>query len=269
MLETNMWQPIDPKDKKLFTSKGLVQHMIYQYERQEHPEEKNYSPEYVRVNLISLPLYRIKKDLVDTVKPYKTFNHFMRDLLYQPFYGIGNIFRSLDIVLGGSRGASKTLLLASGLLYLGRGLGQIFSWPLTLVFRIPLRGLVTLINGMPWLEDSKGIHTLISEYDHASDHYKRQIESVLLQRFYKAQQYHQATKIDITEVKEISEEAEGKISSLIESVTQCYANPPSIVNISRPPLDYSKIHGLFKQAAAKRDEEKPSFRHRVVNMMLS
>ncbi|MBA2653938.1 MAG: hypothetical protein H0U71_02585 [Gammaproteobacteria bacterium] len=128
------------------------------------------------------PLLAMRKDFVDTFKPYKSRFYIARDFL-QPFRGIGNILKGVFNIL-----VSPVLFLANtfryayraiaerslnlfannmamnfartgggildGITSLIRGVGQLVTTPLTWLIRMPLRGIITGVKGMPTVVDS-------------------------------------------------------------------------------------------------------------------
>lgn len=123
------------------------------------------------------PFRAMKKDIVDTFKPYKSTFYIKRDLM-QPVAGIGNIIKgSCYVVLAPlmfpigifvciSEGIAKksfglfawkmalgSTVLSGGFLdgvgSLVRGVSQLLTTPLTWFVRIPLRAIITKIKGKP------------------------------------------------------------------------------------------------------------------------
>lgn len=123
------------------------------------------------------PLFSIKKDFLDTFRPYKARFYIYRDMI-QPLRGFGNVIRGLfnmvaslvllvvntfryaRIGITQKSGSSFVTNMATNLLKVGggfldgmisviRGVGQLVTTPLTWLIRIPLRGTITAIKGMP------------------------------------------------------------------------------------------------------------------------
>lgn len=136
------------------------------------------------------PIADMIKDFVDTFKPYKFSDHAKKDLL-QPISGLGNIVKGIinllgapvlfvgntiryifisdsfsgflylyNIVLNIHRTASWML---DGVSSLVRGVTQIAATPLAWFIKMPLRGLVTAIKGIPSIEQNSGIQKLVAE----------------------------------------------------------------------------------------------------------
>jgi hypothetical protein len=189
---------------------------------------------------LKLPLYYLLKDIKDTFKPYKTGEQVARDLIKQPFYGIGNIFRGVAVifaaasnVLAGvlmlfsknvqgelakkygyknSRLVGKAPLFAnalkrggidlvSSLLYLVRGITQVAAWPLT-ILRAPLRGLISVfVSNL--IEDSQGLKELVNEFNQKIEGSGTQarIYKMIDQKFTKALAAKQKTELSFISVK--------------------------------------------------------------------
>lgn len=123
------------------------------------------------------PLLAMKKDVVDTFKPYKSNYYILRDLI-QPVRGVGNIVKGLfntvvapliflanvpryavigisqrsfglfaeNMAMNNARAGGGLL---DGLTSIIRGVTQIVTTPLTLCIRMPLRGIITAVRGKP------------------------------------------------------------------------------------------------------------------------
>ncbi|CDZ76620.1 hypothetical protein BN59_00894 [Legionella massiliensis] len=118
------------------------------------------------------PFIAIKKDIIDTFKPYKANFHIKRDLI-QPIRGIANLIKGVFHLI-----AAPTIFLINiprhiymgvfsymftrslarlgggvldGLGNIIRGLSQIAFTPLNLLIKMPLRGIITYIKGQPTL----------------------------------------------------------------------------------------------------------------------
>lgn len=133
------------------------------------------------------PLLAIKKDVVDTFKPYKSGYYVQRDLL-QPVRGLGNLVRGLfNLIVAPSiliftiglyikmswseksfKFFSKNLWIGSvkaaggmldGVTSIIRGALQILTTPLTLIFRLPIRGFLTATQG--WMTVSQNLENKI------------------------------------------------------------------------------------------------------------
>lgn len=123
------------------------------------------------------PLLAMGKDFVDTFKPYKSNYYVQKDIL-QPLRGLGNIVRGifniiatpLIFLVNTIRYAANAIQLNSfplftknmaigtvkaggglldGVSSIIRGVTQVISTPLTWLVRMPLRSVITAINGKP------------------------------------------------------------------------------------------------------------------------
>lgn len=123
------------------------------------------------------PLIAMGKDFLDTFKPYKSRFYIFRDLL-QPLRGLGNVIRGLFnliatpilFLINTARYAIMAIQAKSFQLFLEnmalnliksggglldgitsiiRGISQIITTPLTWFIRMPLRGIITAVKGMP------------------------------------------------------------------------------------------------------------------------
>lgn len=129
------------------------------------------------------PWLSMFKDVVDTLKPYKSGFHVWRDLL-QPIRGLGNIIKGASyipttialflfelvrsVVYGIARGdfnIFKNLMqlafvrvtsgLFDGVNNIIRGVLQVVTTPLNWLIRIPLRVIITTIKGWPTFEETQ------------------------------------------------------------------------------------------------------------------
>lgn len=164
---------------------------------------------------IKMPLLNVIKDAKDTFKPYKSIWHVCRDIYAQPYYGAGNTLKgffgalvapfmllALFAVPFKEKGFAAKVLKISGLtfvssvIYFVRGVTQMASWPLTLLLRMPLRGIITLVKGVSKIEDSKGLRDLVARYEHTTvPSTQARIANVLLIKFDKADGRGQKTEI--------------------------------------------------------------------------
>jgi hypothetical protein len=128
------------------------------------------------------PFMEIGKDIIDTVKPYKSKFYIARDAL-QPIRGIGNTLKGIfnivtsPILMGidtinncytsiryGNFDYLKRKMSFDAQRHLGgfidgigstiRGISQIATTPLTWFVRMPLRGIITAVRGMPTIQQS-------------------------------------------------------------------------------------------------------------------
>jgi hypothetical protein len=128
------------------------------------------------------PLRRMKKDFIDTFKPYKINTHIRREI-FQPIRGFGNIFKGIFNLIAAIvifpanifryllrlrhqnclTFGSNLLMnlfktaggLVDGLMSIVRGCLQIATTPLVWVFKIPLRIILTKVFSSPSLGDSQ------------------------------------------------------------------------------------------------------------------
>jgi hypothetical protein len=128
------------------------------------------------------PMADMLKDVIDTVKPYKSSYGLKRDIL-QPIRGITNVAKGVAILIatpvlfvanavryalysGSVRNFGKNLAINAfrsatwsldGVNNIIRGITQVATTPLTLLIKIPLRGIITGIVGRLKIEDNAGI----------------------------------------------------------------------------------------------------------------
>ncbi len=186
------YRPYHSPIKRLWQKLGVVGAFIsdtyYKYNKfddyhdsgGEDPRHNNMAPEFLGA---FHPWLSMAKDVVDTIKPYKSGFHVWRDLI-QPIRGIGNIIKGAaylpttiglfvfeffrGIVYGIAKqdlNIFKSLMqlafvrVSSGLLdgvnNLIRGVLQIATTPLTWIFRMPLRGIITSQKGWPTFEETQ------------------------------------------------------------------------------------------------------------------
>lgn len=129
------------------------------------------------------PWISMFKDVVDTLKPYKSGFHVWRDLL-QPIRGLGNIIKGVvyipttialfifELIRGVIHGIARSdfnifknlmqlafVRVSSGLLdginNIIRGVLQVVTTPLNLIIRMPLRLIITAIKGWPTFEETQ------------------------------------------------------------------------------------------------------------------
>lgn len=127
------------------------------------------------------PLFAMAKDAVDTFKPYKASFYVARDLI-QPFRGIGNTLRGIfNIVVTpflflantfryayygikykdfsffknsmARNGVKSAGGILDGITSVIRGAAQVITTPFTWFIRMPLRGIITAVKGMPTVVD--------------------------------------------------------------------------------------------------------------------
>lgn len=139
---------------------------------------------YPRYQLLGAfkPLSRMAKDFIDTFKPYNTSKKLLLDLT-QPFRGIKNILKGIISLAAGSLLTSLMLVgmpflfwykpyttrmvyplswMIEGVGNVLRGITQVLATPLML-FKIPLRGLLTYRNEKPVAEKKPEIVRLANE----------------------------------------------------------------------------------------------------------
>jgi hypothetical protein len=163
---------------------------IYLYEtdqsKRKHRDRNPTIPKQILGGL--QPLADILKDVVDTFKPYKSSYHVKRDLL-QPIRALGNIVKGIilitaaplffigdmvrymfisgslrnfgiNMIINSSRTASWLL---EGVFSILRGAGQLATTPLTWALRMPLRGIISAIKGMPKIEDNPSLQSCLQK----------------------------------------------------------------------------------------------------------
>tara|TARA_R110002126_G_scaffold273866_1_gene418653 strand:- start:195669 stop:196586 length:918 start_codon:yes stop_codon:yes gene_type:complete len=170
------------------------------------------------------PVLGMIKDFVDTFKPYKSWHYVGRDII-QPLKGIGNIAKGLANIIGSillffSNTIRYALIsgnyyhfkknmflnfnrttswLLDGISSLVRGITQVIATPLTWLIKIPLRGLITAIEGVRTLEEDPSIQRLVTEGKEAIQDSKiAQIDCIrheLHRKFIKAMDNGRSTSI--------------------------------------------------------------------------
>lgn len=134
------------------------------------------------------PVADMAKDYIDMFKPYKSAYYPRRDFL-QPIRGLGNVAKGVGNLLGAplllfgntiryaflsgslSRFAKNMMLnfhrtvswLLDGVSSFVQGTTQIATTPLVWIIKMPLRGLITAIEGKPRIKQNDSIQKLVSE----------------------------------------------------------------------------------------------------------
>lgn len=181
------------------------------------------------------PLLGMAKDFIDTFKPYKSGFYVQRDFI-QPLRGLGNIVSGLfHVIVSPLLFLTNTALFACrAILHLSftfflnhmktniiqnaggfidgvcnsiRGATQIAFTPLTWAIRMPLRGIITAITGMPTL--CKNVEKRVSSLESLINKDKKTVEDsffidkeleAIRQKVYKANQRRQQLGFRFTPV---------------------------------------------------------------------
>lgn len=182
------------------------------------------------------PLLGMKKDLIDTLKPYKSNFYVFKDLLqlvsgigntikgvfncvFSPLIFLVNIFRYAYIAIREKSFRLFTYNLALSSIKLGgglldglssliRGASQIVTTPLTWLIKMPLRGLITVINGKLTL--SKNVENKVTDLEALVKKAEKTTDDTLaidcgiqslIAKLTKAQQRGQIVDVDVTSIE--------------------------------------------------------------------
>lgn len=137
------------------------------------------------------PVADMGKDITNLFKPYKSRYHIFKDL-FQFIHGIINIFQGIGNLIMAPlifiyelgkdlfrnipshchfqnfllNATNTTSWLLEGALNIARGVTQILAAPLTWLLKMPIRGIITAVNGgFPKIEDHPKIQRLVTEGD--------------------------------------------------------------------------------------------------------
>ena len=217
---------------------------------------------------LKIPLLYIVKDIVDTGKAYKTGKQIARDLLIQPFYGLGNtirgvlgiiaspfylLFKIIAIPFQNKYSAAQSfaaigIFVASSLLDLFRGVTQIIAWPLTIA-RAPIRGIISALSGAPKLEDSKGLRKLVGEYEKASTPGSQRL--IFLTFGLKLTLRDVPKRKPLEEIEEANPDDQKKFSPMLKPLSGVDAKEISEGSIE----SYTKVMRVYKGIFQNRDKE--------------
>jgi hypothetical protein len=174
------------------TKFSFIENLLF-YSIYEKGLNENNQPMVNMLTSSAKPFRKMKKDLVDLIKPYKKGR--MMSLMGREFFqavrGLGNIVKGLIILASAVITGSLRLLatpftfsnshykrdlkypfywMADGLAEIIRGLTQVVASPLTILLKMPIRSLITLIKGPAYAEDNPKIQKALSEANHAMEH---------------------------------------------------------------------------------------------------
>lgn len=226
------------------------------------------------------PLADMYKDFRDAFTAYKA-PYQKRNNLMQPLRGLGNIFKSLGILLGAplfflintvrliGRGHPVTMRqnlyqtgtwLIEGMATMLRGLTQVCATPMVYFLETPMRMFITKMNGERKIESNRGIHRKVNEglniiiaKNNSSSKFwhseSQDLSSILLDIHHHKfdvyrKQKHQKTGIDA--------ELESKLFS-----EAYYAGNENTENGYREKIEHSlRYFSLFKPITLSEDEIK-------------
>lgn len=221
--------------------------------RLENDLKDNSPAGYVRQTMIRnfrVPVANIIKGVKDTNKPYKSSRQLANDLIFQPFYGLGNILRAvIEIVIAPFYFLAMMLRLplkpkgeklkffadsvslalvsiSSALFKIVHGAVQIAAWPLTFLRSI-YRGLLTAIKGREPMEDNPKFKNLFTQYNEATgDSTKKILADTIAYKVDRALTQNHRTNIDKKALAAAVEEssAVNNPEPLITFFQKVYAN---------------------------------------------